>query len=287
MDDYDGPALRAEAGIDLARGELNVLGLPEFGVILEKGCYGVYQPDATFTGGIAETWQIVKRVVAAGARYTPHTWTNGIGLAVNLQFHAASPCRDETRLEYPYEPPAWVPEARDAIRRLHEMGLEVAMLTGDSRAVAEAVDDRVFGFYVCITGVADGGIVHRGSDAEGLIHRQVFLPGDPGNLAIKILGVCGLEIIEEEKNPLPGAQMEIELQSVFEGSFGFDPGHGFAENRKPEVNDFLFQVRENPFGASHHQAVLTEEGLLHGLRFSANDILIHGKKRNFKFQNEN
>ncbi len=126
MDDYAGlAALRAEAGIDLAGGELNVAGLPEFGVMLEKGCYDVYQPDATFTGGIAETWQIVKRVVAAGARYTPHTWTNGIGLAVNLQLHAASPFRDETRLEYPYDPPAWVPEARDAILEApwrHERG---------------------------------------------------------------------------------------------------------------------------------------------------------------------
>jgi len=31
------------------------------------------------------------------------------------------------------------PEAQDAVRRLHDMGLHVAMLTGDSRAVAEAV----------------------------------------------------------------------------------------------------------------------------------------------------
>jgi L-alanine-DL-glutamate epimerase-like enolase superfamily enzyme len=116
MDDYGGlAALRAEVGIDLAGGELNGQGLPEFGVMLEKGCYDVYQPDATFTGGIAETWQIVRRVAAAGARYTPHTWTNGIGFAVNLQLHAASPFRDETLLEYPYDPPGWIPEARDAI----------------------------------------------------------------------------------------------------------------------------------------------------------------------------
>src|SRR5690606_14172603 len=31
------------------------------------------------------------------------------------------------------------PESREAIRRLHDEGIEVAMLTGDSRAVAEAV----------------------------------------------------------------------------------------------------------------------------------------------------
>ena len=126
MDDYDGlAALRAEVGIDLAGGELNGQGLPEFGVMLEKGCYDVYQPDATFTGGIAETWQIVKRVAARGARYTPHTWTNGIGFAVNLQLHAASPFRDRALLEYPYDPPGWVPEARDGLLEapwLHERG---------------------------------------------------------------------------------------------------------------------------------------------------------------------
>jgi D-galactarolactone cycloisomerase len=127
MDDYAGMAwLRAETGVDLAGGELNGQGLPEFGVMLEKGCLDVYQPDATMVGGIAETWGIVRRVRAAGARYTPHTWTNGIGFAVNLQLQAASPWRDETWLEYPLDPPSWTPEVRDGILEtpwLHERGL--------------------------------------------------------------------------------------------------------------------------------------------------------------------
>jgi L-alanine-DL-glutamate epimerase-like enolase superfamily enzyme len=126
MDAYaDLAALRASVGIDIAGGELNGQGLPEFQVMLEKGCFDVYQPDATFTGGIAETWRIVQAIRAAGARYTPHTWTNGIGFAVNLQLFAASPRRDESRLEYPYDPPGWVPEARDGLLVapwLHEGG---------------------------------------------------------------------------------------------------------------------------------------------------------------------
>jgi P-type Cu2+ transporter len=35
------------------------------------------------------------------------------------------------------------PESREAVRRLHEMGVEVAMLTGDSEAVAKAVSEEL------------------------------------------------------------------------------------------------------------------------------------------------
>lgn len=134
MDDYEGLArLRSSVEIDVAGGELNGHGLPEFGVMLEKGCYDVYQPDAVFTGGIAETWRIIQKVKAAGARYTPHTWTNGIGFAINLQLFAASPFREETRLEYPYDP-QWSPQARDGILEqpfLHRGGrLEVPAAPG-------------------------------------------------------------------------------------------------------------------------------------------------------------
>lgn len=115
MDDYDGLAkLRAATEVDLTGGELNGQGLPEFKVMLEKGCYDVYQPDAVFTGGIAETWQIIQRVKAAGARYTPHTWTNGFGFAINLQLYAASPWRADSKLEFPDDAP-WVPERRDGL----------------------------------------------------------------------------------------------------------------------------------------------------------------------------
>lgn len=117
MDDYDGLARLTASmkSLKVAGGELNSSGLPEFRVMVERRCFHVYQPDAMFTGGIGETWRIMQQVKAAGAQYTPHTWTNGIGFAVNLQLHAASPWRDELRLEYPYDPPGWVPEARDAL----------------------------------------------------------------------------------------------------------------------------------------------------------------------------
>ena len=68
-----------------------------------------------FTGGIAETWSIARHAAAAGLEYTPHTWTNGIGFAINLQLLAGSGFGRHALLEYPYDPPGWVPEVRDGV----------------------------------------------------------------------------------------------------------------------------------------------------------------------------
>jgi len=116
QDDYEGLArLNAATGITIAGGELNNQGLPEFRHMVAKGCYDWYQPDAIMVGGIAETWAIVKAVLDGGAAYSPHTWTNGIGFAVNLQIFAATQGRDKKYLEYPFNPPGWLPEGRDGL----------------------------------------------------------------------------------------------------------------------------------------------------------------------------
>lgn len=115
-DDYAGMSeLRRSTRMAIAGAELNHHGLPEIGVMLQQRCLDVYQPDAVFAGGISETWKIVAAVAKAGARYTPHTWTNGIGFAINLQVFAASPWRADTLLEYPLSEPGWVPEQRDGL----------------------------------------------------------------------------------------------------------------------------------------------------------------------------
>jgi D-galactarolactone cycloisomerase len=108
-------ALRERARVPIAGGELNNQGLPELTMMLERGCYDVYQPDAVMTGGIAQMHEFMRRVLAAGSIYTPHTWTNGVGFAINLQLFAASPFRDSELLEYPYAPPGWLPAGRDAL----------------------------------------------------------------------------------------------------------------------------------------------------------------------------
>jgi L-alanine-DL-glutamate epimerase-like enolase superfamily enzyme len=104
--------LRRRSLVPIAGGELSA-GWHEFKVMLEKGSYDIYQPDATMGGGIGDAQKVLDACREQGLGYTPHTWTNGLGLLINLHVYAAGPGRYP--VEYPYEPPGWVPEARDGI----------------------------------------------------------------------------------------------------------------------------------------------------------------------------
>jgi L-alanine-DL-glutamate epimerase-like enolase superfamily enzyme len=98
--------------VPVAGGELNG-GWHEFKVMLEKGSLDIYQPDATFGGGITDARRVLDACRERGLGYTPHTWTNGVGLLINLHVYAAGPRNHP--IEYPYEPPGWIPEYRDGI----------------------------------------------------------------------------------------------------------------------------------------------------------------------------
>jgi D-galactarolactone cycloisomerase len=116
MDAYDDlAALTATSRVPIAGGELHTGGAPELTMMIDRRCYHWFQPDAMFTGGIAQTVEVVRHCRRAGVVYTPHTWTNGIGFAVNLQLMAFGGDRVRGRLEYPINPPSWTAEARDAV----------------------------------------------------------------------------------------------------------------------------------------------------------------------------
>jgi L-alanine-DL-glutamate epimerase-like enolase superfamily enzyme len=104
--------LRRRSSVPIAGGELNG-GWHEFQVMLEKGCFDIYQPDATFGGGISDALKVMKACREQGLHFAPHTWTNGIGFIVNLHLYAAG-ARDHP-LEYPLDPPGWIPEKRDGL----------------------------------------------------------------------------------------------------------------------------------------------------------------------------
>jgi len=98
--------------LKIAGCELNV-GWHEAKMFFEKESFDIFQPDATFCGGLATSKMVYETCMEKGLEFSPHTWTNGIGFIVNLHAFAAYP--ERVLLEYPFEPPGWIPEARDAI----------------------------------------------------------------------------------------------------------------------------------------------------------------------------
>ncbi len=64
-----------------------------------------------FVGGLGGCRRLARAAEAAGRAWSPHTWSNALGLVANL--HGALGCSNEGWIEVPYDPPAWSPERRD------------------------------------------------------------------------------------------------------------------------------------------------------------------------------
>jgi L-alanine-DL-glutamate epimerase-like enolase superfamily enzyme len=110
-EDVEGLArLRAESGVRLAGGEMTRTPA-ELDAYLRAGSLDVYQPDAVLAVGVLRARELAERALAAGHWFTPHAWTNGIGLLANL--HLAAGVGGGPFLELPYDPPGWTPERRD------------------------------------------------------------------------------------------------------------------------------------------------------------------------------
>ncbi len=112
--DYDGnAALKNRSKVKIAGAELNY-GWDEIKIMFEKDCFDIYQPDATFAGGIAQVRQVMQMCRQNERLFTPHTWTNGIGFYINWNMLLADP-DNHLPLEYPLEEPSWIPEFREGI----------------------------------------------------------------------------------------------------------------------------------------------------------------------------
>jgi len=104
--------LRERTGTPIAGGEMNT-GWHEYRVLMEKGALDIYQPDATLSCGISDSVRVMEACRENGLGFAPHTWTNGVGLLVNMHMYAA--WGGDGFMEYPYEPPGWTPARRDAL----------------------------------------------------------------------------------------------------------------------------------------------------------------------------
>jgi L-alanine-DL-glutamate epimerase-like enolase superfamily enzyme len=102
--------LRESVDIPIAGGEMNS-DIYEFRDLIKNRCYDIIQPDVTMSCGILNAKKIAGFAEMEHLQFCPHTWTNGIGLAANLQIMGA--VNNCYYAEFPYEIPAWTPEVRD------------------------------------------------------------------------------------------------------------------------------------------------------------------------------
>lgn len=110
-DDVEGYALlRRRTSIRIAAGEMVRTGA-EARDLLVRGGVDVVQPDAVLAGGIGGCRRVAALADLHGRMYSPHTWTNGLGLAANL--HLACAVSTCPYVEVPFDPPAWTAERRD------------------------------------------------------------------------------------------------------------------------------------------------------------------------------
>jgi len=112
--DYDGNAeLKKVSKVNISGAEINY-GWDEIKIMFEKDCFDIYQPDATFAGGISQVKKVIEACEKKGRLFSPHTWTNGIGFYINWNM-ALVDMKSNLPLEYPLEEPSWVPQYREGI----------------------------------------------------------------------------------------------------------------------------------------------------------------------------
>jgi len=103
-------ALRGSCRARIAGGEM-ARTFDELVLALERDALDVYQPDVVLSLGISAARTFGDLVLRRNRWFTPHTWTNGIGLLANL--HLCCGIGGGPLIEFPYDPPGWTPERRD------------------------------------------------------------------------------------------------------------------------------------------------------------------------------
>jgi D-galactarolactone cycloisomerase len=102
--------LRAETGMRIAAGEM-LPSTSDLLAYLEHDALDVYQMDVVLAVGMHRARTIAELAQLRHRMFTPHSWTNGIGVLANL--HVAAGVGGGPYFEFPYDPPGWTPERRD------------------------------------------------------------------------------------------------------------------------------------------------------------------------------
>ncbi|GAA3523587.1 mandelate racemase/muconate lactonizing enzyme family protein [Amycolatopsis ultiminotia] len=103
--------LRADSpGVRIAAGEMHH-SVPELLRYLDEDVLDVYQMDVVLAIGMHRARTLGELAKLKHRAFTPHSWTNGIGLLANLA--VAAGVGGGPYFEFPYDPPGWTPQRRD------------------------------------------------------------------------------------------------------------------------------------------------------------------------------
>lgn len=93
------------AGGEMARTPTELL------AALEADAIDVLQPDVVLAVGMLRARTVAELTLLRHRWFTPHTWTNGLGLLANL--HVVAGVGGGPYVEFPYDPPGWTEARRD------------------------------------------------------------------------------------------------------------------------------------------------------------------------------
>ena len=138
-------SLRDQTGVRISGGEM-ARTFDDLLSVFEADALDVYQPDVVLALGISGARTLADLALRRNRWFTPHTWTNGIGLLANL--HVCAGVGGGPFLEFPYDPPGWTPARRDfMLASPVGVGADGLLRVPDDPGLGVRVDEDALAFY--------------------------------------------------------------------------------------------------------------------------------------------